>query len=119
MDALLLWIATACLLAVAEMFTMGLFLAPFALGAAVAGSTAWAGAGLAVSLGVFAVASLLVLLGVRPLLLARRLPPTAIRTGTAALIGLARARAGADRQRASGHRPDWGRGVDRARLRRG
>jgi membrane protein implicated in regulation of membrane protease activity len=87
MDALLLWIGAASLLGVAEMFTMGLFLAPFALGAAIAGLLAWIGIGFSASLAVFAVVSMLLLLAVRPLLLSRRTAPVAIRTGTAALVG--------------------------------
>jgi membrane protein implicated in regulation of membrane protease activity len=87
MYAWLLWIAAAGVLGVAEMLTLGLFLAPFALAALVAGALAVLGAGISVSVAVFAVASLLLMFSVRPLVLARLSPPAGIRTGTAALIG--------------------------------
>ena len=87
MYAWLLWIGAAGVLGVAEMLTLGLFLAPFALAALVAGALAALGGGFAVSLAVFAVASLLLMFAVRPLVLARLRPPVGIRTGTAALVG--------------------------------
>jgi membrane protein implicated in regulation of membrane protease activity len=85
--AWLVWIVVACLLGGAEMLTMGLFLAPFAVGAAIAGLLAGLGAGFVTTFAVFAAASLLVLFAVRPLVLARRPAPERIRTGTAALVG--------------------------------
>jgi membrane protein implicated in regulation of membrane protease activity len=87
MDAWLLWIVVACVFGVAEMVTMGLFLAPFAMGAAVAALLAALGAGVGITLATFGVVALPVLFGVRPLLLSRRRAPDRIRTGTAALIG--------------------------------
>ena len=87
MYAWLLWIAAAGVLGVAEMLTLGLFLAPFALAALVAGALGALGAGFAVSLAVFAASSLLLMFAVRPRLLARLRPPARIRTGTAALVG--------------------------------
>jgi membrane protein implicated in regulation of membrane protease activity len=87
MDAFLLWIGAACLLGIAEMFTLGLFLAPFALGAAVAGLLALTGVGLALSLAAFAVASLVLALAVRPLLVSNRQGSIVTRTGAAALVG--------------------------------
>lgn len=87
MYAWLLWIAAAGVLGVAEILTLGLFLAPFALGALVAGALALVGAGFSVSLAVFALASLLLMLSVRPRVLARLRTPVGIRTGTAALVG--------------------------------
>jgi membrane protein implicated in regulation of membrane protease activity len=87
MDAFLLWIGAACLLGIAEMFTLGLFLAPFALGAAVAGLLALTGVGLVLSLAAFAGASLVLALGVRPLLVSNRRASMVTRTGTAALVG--------------------------------
>ena len=87
MYAWLLWIGAAGVLGVAEMLTLGLFLAPFALAALVAGALAGLGEGAAVSLAVFAVASLLLMFAVRPLVLVRMRPPVGIRTGTAALVG--------------------------------
>ena len=87
MFAWLLWIGAAGVLGVAEMLTLGLFLAPFALAALVAGALAALVAGFSVSLAVFAVASLLLMFSVRPRVLARLRPPVGIRTGTAALVG--------------------------------
>jgi membrane protein implicated in regulation of membrane protease activity len=87
MYAWLLWIAAAGVLGVAEILTLGLFLAPFALAALVAGALAALGAAFSVSLAVFAVASLVLLFAVRPLVLARLRPRVGIRTGTAALVG--------------------------------
>jgi membrane protein implicated in regulation of membrane protease activity len=77
MYAWLPWIAAAGVLGVAEILTLGLFLAPFALAALVAGALAALGAGLSVSLAVFAVASLVLLFAVRPLVLARLRPALA------------------------------------------
>ena len=87
MYAWLLWLAVAGVLGAAEMLTLGLFLAPFALAALVAGALAALGAGFSVSVAVFALASLLLMLSVRPLVLARLRPAVGIRTGTAALVG--------------------------------
>ena len=87
MDAWLLWFGAAGVLGVAEMLTMGLFLAPFALGAVLAGVLAAIGTGLSVSLAAFAAASLLLLFAARPLVLARWRTPVRVRTGTAALVG--------------------------------
>jgi membrane protein implicated in regulation of membrane protease activity len=87
MYAWLLWIGAAGVLGAAEILTLGLFLAPFALAALMAGALAALGAGFAASLASFAVASLLLIFGVRPRLLARLRPPVGIRTGTAALVG--------------------------------
>ena len=83
----LLWIIAACVFGMAEMVSMGLFLAPFALGAAIAAAIAGIGGGLVLTLVSFAVASALVLFTIRPLVLSRRRVPIALRTGTAALIG--------------------------------
>ena len=87
MGAWLLWIAAAGLLAAAEMLTWGLFLAPFAVGAVLAALLAAIGVSFSVSLAAFAVAALVLLLAVRPLVMARWRVPVGIRTGTAALVG--------------------------------
>jgi membrane protein implicated in regulation of membrane protease activity len=71
---------------VGEMLSGGFFLAPFALGAALAAAgDAVAGTTLAVV--VFLVSSLLTLLLVRPIVRSHTRMPPAIRTGGAALIG--------------------------------
>jgi membrane protein implicated in regulation of membrane protease activity len=87
MDAWLLWIGAAAVLGAAEMLTMGLFLAPFAFGAVLAGVLAAIGTGLSISVVAFAAASLLLLFTARPLVLARWRSPLRIKTGTAALVG--------------------------------
>lgn len=87
MYAWLLWIGAAGVLGLAEMLTLGLFLAPVALAALVAGALAAIGAGFSVSVAVFAVTSLLLMFAVRPLFLARLRPRIGLRTGTAALVG--------------------------------
>jgi len=87
MPGWVIWIVAACVLAVGEMLTLGFFLAPFAVGAALAGLADALGAGTAVSFAVFLVTSGLLLLLVRPIARAHRRLPPATRTGTAALIG--------------------------------
>jgi membrane protein implicated in regulation of membrane protease activity len=67
MFAWLLWIGAAGVLGVAEMLTLGLFFAPFALGALLAALLPAPGTGFSLSLGVFAAASLVLLFVVRPL----------------------------------------------------
>jgi membrane protein implicated in regulation of membrane protease activity len=87
MYAWLLWLAAAGVLGAAEMLTLGLFLAPFALAALVAGALTALGAGFSVSVAVFALASVLLMFSLRPLVLGRLRAPVGIRTGTAALVG--------------------------------
>jgi membrane protein implicated in regulation of membrane protease activity len=87
MDAWIVWVVAGCLLGVGEMHTGGFFLAPFAVGALVAALVSLAGVGLPLALVVFLLASLLVLLTLRPLARRHRHLPPAIRTGAAALVG--------------------------------
>ena len=87
MEAWLLWTAVAAALAAAEMLTLGLFLAPFAVGAVLAALLAAIGVSFSVSLAAFAVAALVLLLAVRPLVMVRWRGPVRIRTGASALIG--------------------------------
>ena len=87
MDAWVLWLIAAVVLAVGEIATMGFFLAPFAAGAIIAALTSAAGAGTAVSLIVFLVISIVALAALRPLARSHRRMPPQIRTGTAALVG--------------------------------
>ncbi len=75
MDAWLFWIVVACALGAVEALTMGLFLAPFALGAAIAALLASLGAGLEPTLASFAATSLLVLFALRPLVVSQRRVP--------------------------------------------
>ena len=89
MEEWVLWMAAAGLLAVGEIFTMGFFLAPIAMAAVVAAVAALAGGGLAVQLVVFIVASAASVGLLRPVARRHLHTPARIRTGTAALVGLA------------------------------
>jgi membrane protein implicated in regulation of membrane protease activity len=87
MDAWIIWLAAGCVLGVGEMHTGGFFLAPFAVGAFVAAILTLAGVGSGIAIVVFLLASLLVLLTLRPLARRHRRLPPPIRTGAAALVG--------------------------------
>jgi membrane protein implicated in regulation of membrane protease activity len=82
-----LWLIAAAVFGIGEMLTTSFFLAPFALGAAVAAAVDALGAGTLASWIVFVVVSLLTLAIVRPIARAHTRMPPRIRTGTAALIG--------------------------------
>lgn len=83
----ILWALVACGFAVGELLTTGFFLAPFAIGGALAAGADAVGAGEAVSVVVFVVMSVLALALVRPLVRTRLLSSPPTRTGAAALIG--------------------------------
>jgi membrane protein implicated in regulation of membrane protease activity len=87
MDGWVLWVIAAGVLGIGEMLTMGFFLAPFALGAALAAVTDAVVAGGLGSWIVFVAVSLLTLIVVRPIARAHMKMPPQIRTGAAALIG--------------------------------
>ena len=87
MDGWVFWIIAAIVLAVGEMLTLSFFLAPFAGGALLAAIVDAAGGGIVLSWGIFIVASLVLLLVVRPIARSHRKMPAQLRTGTAALIG--------------------------------
>ena len=87
MSLWVIWIVVACLVALGEMLTMGLYLAPFALGALLAGVLSLVGLGTAVSIAGFLVGSLVSFGLIRPLALRHRHLPPSLRTGTAALVG--------------------------------
>jgi membrane protein implicated in regulation of membrane protease activity len=82
----LVWVILAGAFGVGEMLSGGFFLAPFALGAALA-AAGDAVAGSAVGVIVFILASLLTLVLVRPIVRSHLRVPPAIRTGGAALVG--------------------------------
>ena len=82
-----IWLIAAGILGVGEMHQGGFYLAPFALGAAVAAIVSLLGAGAAVSAVVFVAASAIVFATLRPLARRHRQLPPSIRTGAAALIG--------------------------------
>jgi membrane protein implicated in regulation of membrane protease activity len=87
MPGWVIWIIAASVLAVGEMLTLGFFLAPFAIGAALAGLADALGASTPISFAVFLVVSSLLLLVARPIARSHRRLPPATRTGTAALVG--------------------------------
>lgn len=89
MDAWVLWILAAVVLALGEMATLGLFLAPFAGGALLAGLVSALGGGTTVSLVVFLVFSILLLAGLQPIARRHRKMPPRLRSGTYALVGKA------------------------------
>ena len=87
MDAWTIWILLAVVLTVGEIFSLSLFLAPFAAGALLGAVVELAGAGSAVALIVFVSSSLLLLGFVRPIARRHMRTPAQLRTGTAALVG--------------------------------
>jgi membrane protein implicated in regulation of membrane protease activity len=87
MTGWVLWVIAAGVFGVGEMLTTGFFLAPFALGAALAAAVEAAGVGEAGSLVAFILVSVLSLAVLRPIALSHLRVPPQIRTGTAALVG--------------------------------
>jgi membrane protein implicated in regulation of membrane protease activity len=87
MDAWVVWIVAACLLAVGEILTVSFFLGPFAGGAVIAAVVALAGGGWLASAIVFLVVSVALLTFVRPVARRHLRQGPLLRTGTAALIG--------------------------------
>jgi membrane protein implicated in regulation of membrane protease activity len=87
MSGWVLWVIAAGAFGIGEMLTTSFFLAPFALGAALAAVVDAAGAGGLPAWIVFVLVSLSTLLFVRPIARAHLKTPPQLRTGTAALIG--------------------------------
>jgi membrane protein implicated in regulation of membrane protease activity len=87
MDSWVYWLIAAVILAVGEIATTGLFLAPFAAGALVATILAAAGAGAVVEWAVFLVVSVIVLAALRPVAREHQRTRGKLKTGTAALVG--------------------------------
>ncbi len=87
MDAWIVWVIAAAVLGIGEMHTGGLYLLPFALGAAIAALLSAVGVGFAASLIAFAGISVVVVAGLRPVARRHRRLPPPIRTGAAALVG--------------------------------
>ncbi len=83
----MLWVLLAVILAVGEVMSLSLFLAPFALGALFGAAADLAGAGDAVAVIVFLVSSGLLFGFVRPIARRHMRTPAQLRTGTAALVG--------------------------------
>jgi membrane protein implicated in regulation of membrane protease activity len=84
---MILWLLLAAGFGIGELMTGSFFLAPFAVGGAVAAAVEALGAGGDVGVAVFAAISVLTLLTVRPLLMSRVNNAPALRTGASALIG--------------------------------
>ncbi len=87
METWLLWLIAAVILAVGEILTLGLFIAPFAAGALLASIASALGAGGLVTWLVFLVSSAALLIALRPLARSQLRMPPQLRTGTAALTG--------------------------------
>ena len=87
MDAWVWWIVAACVFAVGEIATTSFFLAPFAVGAALAAIADVAGASSVVAALIFLFSSVALLTFVRPIARRHLKMPAHMRTGTAALIG--------------------------------
>jgi membrane protein implicated in regulation of membrane protease activity len=87
MEAWMIWILLAVILAVGEVMSLSFFLAPFAAGALLGAIADLAGAGSVVAWIVFLVSSGLFLGFVRPIARRHMHTPAQIRTGTAALVG--------------------------------
>jgi membrane protein implicated in regulation of membrane protease activity len=81
-----LWLVVTAGFTVGEIHTNSFYLAPFAVGGAIAAGLAALGAGGLVAVVAFAAAAVLFLLLLRPLAVRRRSAPR-LRTGAAALVG--------------------------------
>jgi membrane protein implicated in regulation of membrane protease activity len=87
MDAWIIWLVAACALGVGEMHQGGFYLAPFAVGAALAAVVGLLGVGAGLGAVVFLLTSGIVFATLRPVAQRHRRLPPAIRTGAAALVG--------------------------------
>ncbi|MBA3746669.1 MAG: NfeD family protein [Solirubrobacterales bacterium] len=87
MDAWMIWILLAVILAVGEVMSLSFFLAPFAAGALLGAVADLAGANSVIAVIIFLVSSGVFLGFVRPIARRHMHTPSQIRTGTAALVG--------------------------------
>jgi membrane protein implicated in regulation of membrane protease activity len=87
MDIWIVWLVAAAVFGIGEMHTGGLYLLPFALGAALAALLSIVGVGTLASAVAFAAVSVAVVASLRPVASRHRRLPPAIRTGAAALVG--------------------------------
>ncbi len=87
MDAWVIWLVLGVALAVGEILTLGLFLAPFAIGAGGAAIVAGVGGGLVPQVAVFSVLTVATFLTLRPIAKRHLRQTSATKTGTAALVG--------------------------------
>ncbi|MEA2347316.1 MAG: hypothetical protein QOG62_1103 [Thermoleophilaceae bacterium] len=87
MSAWVIWVIVAAVLMAGEVLTMGFFLAPIGLAAALAAIAAALGLGAEIQFGVFIVGSIASLLIVRPIAKKHLSVPEHSRTGAARLVG--------------------------------
>jgi membrane protein implicated in regulation of membrane protease activity len=87
MGVWIIWLAAACLLGLGEMHQGAFYLAPFAVGAAMATVVSLLGVGVALSTLVFIAGSGIMFAALRPVARRHRRLPPSIRTGAAALVG--------------------------------
>jgi len=87
MPAWVIWMIAAGVLAAGEIFSLSFFLGPIAIAAVLAAFASLLGAGTAVQIIVFTVASAASLVVLRPIARRHLHTPAQIRTGTAALVG--------------------------------
>jgi membrane protein implicated in regulation of membrane protease activity len=87
MDPWVFWLIAAAILAIGEIASMGLFLAPFAVGAAVAAVLSATGAGATIEWAAFLVVSVVLLAALRPIAREHQRTRGKLKTGTAALVG--------------------------------
>src|SRR3954467_14133954 len=82
-----IWAVGAGILAAGEVVTLGFFLGPLAIAAALAAIAAAGGVSVEVQVAIFVVASVASLAFIRPIARRHMRPPARLRSGTAALIG--------------------------------
>ena len=87
MGSWILWLVVTAGFTVGEIHTNSFYLAPFAVGGAIATALAAAGAGGLVATVAFAAAGIAFLALLRPVAIRHRRTRPALRTGTAALVG--------------------------------
>jgi len=87
MSAWVIWVVIAGVLAIGEIVSLSFFLGPIAVAAVLAAVAAALGAGTAIQMVVFILASIASLVVLRPVARRHLHTPAKIRTGTAALIG--------------------------------
>ena len=87
MDPWVVWLIAAVILAIGEIVTTGLFLAPFAGGGLIAALLAAGGAGATIEWAAFLVVSVVLLAALRPVAREHQRTRGRLRTGTAALVG--------------------------------
>jgi membrane protein implicated in regulation of membrane protease activity len=82
-----IWVIAAGVLAAGEVVTLGFFLGPIAIAAALAAIVAALGVGVEIQVAVFAVATAASLGFIRPIAKRHMRTPARLRSGTAALVG--------------------------------